>query len=520
MLVSPAMSNKQLPLLETGPLCELQTLSREQLIEQVLLLKKGYSLVTQKIDEIYKRFGVSEAEKLAIKDQLLVIRHTMFGPSSEKRPKPKPEAIAEAQKSAKERGEKNTEPRVLLPSLRYPKAPLRESHVTFEEGKEPCCSLCEAKMKAMGDQTEDAEWVTVTQKTYYVQRQMRQKYRCESCHGDIQTAPLLPRIAPGSAFSDEMAIDVAIAKYCDHIPINRYVKQAERAGLVGVSPQSLIDQTHTLSDFLAPLYQKLKKEIQGEAVLGADETPWKMLEGDETPRWQLWGFFTNTAAYYEAHDTRAAEVAHEFLKTCDAKYLLSDAYCGYSKSTQGTKIKNAFCHAHARRRWKEASPQYPVESQFMLESYDELYTIEREIRDQPPDVKGAVREQRSRPILEAMKKYAVPLWCLPKSSVGKAKNYFLDNWDELSRFLEDGRIPIDNNRSERGLRGPVLGRKNFYGNHSKRGAETMQILYSIIESCKICEVEPHGYLLKTVQEMHQGREPLTPLEFAKKARQS
>jgi transposase len=511
------MNNNQIPLIDTEPLSKLESLSREQLIEQVLWLKKSNALVLKVMDDAFKRYGMTEEERLNLKDQLLIIRHKMYGGSSEKRPKPKPEAIEEVQKKAKARGEKNTDPRVLLPSLRYPKAPLKESHVTFEIGKEPPCCLCEEKLLPMGDQTEDSEWVSVTEKIYYVQRQKRQKYRCENCHGDIKTAPAIPRIAPGSGFSDEMAIDIAIAKYCDHLPINRYVKQVERSGLIGISPQSLIEQTHYLADFLSPLYEKLKKEIQSEAVLGADETPWKMLEGDDRKRWQLWGFFTGTAAYYEAHNTRAAEVAHEFLKNCSARYLLSDAYCGYPKCTRGTTIKNAFCHAHARRRWKEASPEYPTECEFMLEGYDKLTEIEREIKHQSFDVIKSERERRSKPILLEMKEYASNLWCLPKSSVGKARSYFLDYFDELSCFIEDGQVPIDNNRSERGLRGPVLGRKNFYGNHSKRGARTMQVLYSIIESCKLCKVEPHKYFKDAVKAMHQGEDPPTPLESALKS---
>lgn len=515
MLSFQGMSDSQLPLLTVPELTKLDTMTREDLIAQVELYRSAYASVMKAVEENLGKLGALDQEKLALQEQLLIVRHKLFGASSEKRPKPKDEDIERAQKNAKERGEKDLDPRTLLPSLKYPDVPLRESHLTFEEGKEPCCTLCEAKLSPMGDQTEDAEWVSVTQKIYYVQRQKRQKYRCGKCHGNIQTTPGMPRIASGS-FSDEIAVDVAVAKYCDHLPINRYVKQAERRGLKGVSAPSLIDQTHYLSDFLKPIYESIKKEVQASDVLGADETHWKMLEGDETPRWQLWGFFTGKSAYYEAHDTRAAEVAEAFLKGCKTQYLVSDAYSGYYKCTKNTEIRNAFCHSHARRKWKDSELKFPEESKFMLESYDQLYEIEREIKQSEPDKRKAERERRSRPILEAMHKYATELWCLPESGIGKARYYFLKHFHGLSRFLENGRVPIDNNRSERGLRGPVLGRKNFYGNHSKRGAETMQVLYSIIESCKLSKVEPHGYLLATVQSLHGGAEALTPAAFALK----
>jgi transposase len=505
------MNDQQAPLIESQPLSKFDSLSREELLERVKLQESALEEMTQIHRKLLLKLEMPEQEKLAIQDQLLIIRHKLFGRSSEKRP-----SREDIERKAGKK--KDRDPRVLLPSLKYPDAPLKESKITFEPGKEPDCKLCSAKLVPMGEQTENSEWVSVTQKTYFVQRQMRQKLRCGKCHGDIQTAPSVPRIKPGSGFSDEIAIDVAIAKYCDHLPIERYVNQAERGGLKGVNPQSLIEQTHFLADFLEPVYLALKRSIEEAFFLQADETHWKMLEGDETPNWQLWGFFGDECAYYEAHDTRAAAVAGEFIKNCKASYLVSDAYCGYAKCTRGSSVKNVYCNAHARRKWIEAEPRFPKESAPMVAWYGELAAIEKEIKGLPPDVRSAQRNQRSRPIFEQMKKYCEALWCLPKSSLGTAHGYFLNHSVELTRFLEDGRLPMDNNLSERGLRGPVVGRKNYYGNHSKRGARTMQILYSIIESAKLCNVEPFRYLSATVKAIHDGKKPLTPAEFGRKAR--
>jgi transposase len=294
------------------------------------------------------------------------------------------------------------------------------------------------------------------------------------------------------------------------------VNQAERQGLKGVQPQSLIEQTHYLADFLKPIYERLKQSIEKSVYLQADETHWKMLEGDDKHRWQLWGFFGETAAYYEGHDTRASEVASDFIENCKASYLVSDAYSGYKSCTKGTSIKNVFCNAHARRKWTDAEEKFPEEIKPMIEWYQDLAVIEKEIKALPPDVKKAERDLRSKPIFELMKKYCETLWSLPKSLLGIAQAYFLNHYKELTCFLEDGRLPIDNNLSERGLRGPVLGRKNYYGNHSKRGALTMQILYSIIESCKINGVEPHKYILDTVKAIHESKSPLLPSGYAVK----
>jgi len=504
------MSDLQIPLIETPALTMLESLSKEELIKHARVQYDSLELMKKMWQDLLKKLDLPEQERLKIQDQLLIIRHKLYGSSSEKRPSQ--EDIE--RKAEKNKNKKNREPRVLLPSLRYPDVPLRESLVEFEEGKEPNCKLCDGKLTPMSGQTENSEWISVTQKIYYVQRQKRQKLRCCKCHGDIQTAPAIPRIKPGSGFSDEIAIDVAVAKYCDHLPIERYVNQAERGGLKGVSPQSLIEQTHFLADFLQPVYGALKTSLEKSFFLQADETHWKMLEGDDTKNWQLWGFFNQDGAYYEAHNTRAAAVAGDFLKNCDADYLVSDAYCGYAKCTRGTSIKNLYCNAHARRKWIEAETRFPDEVKPMINWYGELYNIEREIKGQPPDVRFSERNLKSKPILEQMKRYCETLWCLPESALGTARGYFLKYYKGLTHFLDDGRLPIDNNLSERGLRGPVVGRKNYYGNHSKRGARTMQILYSIIESCKICNVEPQRYLTEVVRAIHRGEQLFTPSEFA------
>jgi hypothetical protein len=317
----------------------------------------------------------------------------------------------------------------------------------------------------------------------------------------------------GGAFSDEVAIDVAVAKYADHLPIERYVKQAERAGLKGVNPQTLIEQTHFLADFLEPVYLALKQGIEKSYYLNADETTWKMLEGDDRSRWQLWGFFGGNHAYYEAHDTRAGSVVSEFLKNCVAQFVVSDAFSGYGKGVKAAGKKNSYCNAHARRGFTDAEENYP-EATKAIEFYDKIYEIEREIKEAPPELKLKVRQERSLPLMKALRDYAFELNCLPTSAVGHAQNYFLKYWEGLTRFLHDGRLPIDNNLAERGMRGPVLGRKNFYGNHSKRGARTMAILYSLIESCKLNRVEPSRYLKDTVHAIHSGNSVLTPVEYA------
>lgn len=511
--MSSATMRNQPGLLSPETLTKIGNLSKDEIIELVKLQQQSIALLARENERLRKIAKRPRQEALALKDELLIIRHKMFGKSSEKSPDPE-----DVEKESKKRKKaKKRKPPVLLPSLRYPDLPLMESTVEYEKDNEPQCSLCHGKLTAM-NVTENSEYITVTEKTYYITRQMRMKYRCPSCHGDIRTAPGIPRIVKGGAYSDEIAIDVAISKYCDHLPVERYVNQAERAGLIGVSPQSLIEQTHFLADFVEkPVYYRIKGSVQGdEAVLFADETRWNMLEGDEKSSWQMWGFFNERNSYLSATDTRAADVAIDFLKDCKAKYLLSDAYQGYGKAGKKAGKQNAYCNAHARRKFKDAEKSFKEEADPVIEFYRELYKIEKEIKHLAQEEKAKIRHEKSKSIWKDMTVYIQKLHVLPKSSIGKARRYFLKYHAGLKLFLDEGVIPIDNNLSERALRGPVVGRKNYYGNHSRRGAKTTSILLSIVESCKINNVEPRRYLRDTVKAIHEDGAVLTPAEYADK----
>jgi transposase len=125
---------------------------------------------------------------------------------------------------------------------------------------------------------EVSEVLTVTPAVFKINRIKREKLRCSKCYGDVKTAPALPRIVPGGSYSDEMIIDVVVAKYCDLIPIERYAQMAARGGLKDLPPQSLIQLTHYCAAFIRSVYDLIKKELLQRTVLHADETPHRMLE--------------------------------------------------------------------------------------------------------------------------------------------------------------------------------------------------------------------------------------------------
>jgi hypothetical protein len=315
-----------------------------------------------------------------------------------------------------------------------------------------------------------------------------------------------------------MVVDAALSNYCDLIPLERYVQMADRGGVKGLPANSLIQGTHHLADFLLPVYKKIKNQVMSSSVVHADETPHRMLEGDKKSNWYLWGFSTNQSSYFEAQDTRSGSVAGDIIKDSKCEYLMSDVFSGYSKAVSDSniyrrennlpEIKNIYCNAHARRKFKEAEQAFTREAKFFLWCYQKIYRLEKLI-----DFKD--RRIWQRLYYKAMERVGLQIKSgySSKSSLVRAIDYLLKNFDNLTYFLKFKDLPIDNNSQERLMRSPVVGRKTWYGTHSRRGAETNAIMFSLVESCKLNKVNPREYFREIVHAIHEGREIFTPYEY-------
>ena len=199
---------------------------------------------------------------------------------------------------------------------------------------------------------------------------------------------------------------------------------------------------------------------------------------------------------------------------------MSDVYSGYAKAVTDSNIyrkenhfsevKNIYCNAHARRKFKEASMSFTNESKFFIWCYKKIYHLEK--------IKNFKnRRHWQRIYFKSMEKAGLKLKFSysSKSSLVKAVSYFIKNFHELTLFLNFEDLPIDNNAQERLMRNPVIGRKTWYGTHSKRGAETNAVLFSIVESCKINKVNPRDYFRDIVHTIHEKRSIFTPNEYSR-----
>lgn len=488
---------------------KLDSFSKEDLIKKYQLISDELARVVRENYKLRDLKITDSQLRMVLEEQLMDLQDALFGQSSERYKKPEKSKTPSAPK-----------PRVKKPSERYPNIPVRE--ILISMNPVPDCESCGEVMSDSG-MTEDSEQLTVIPKKYEVLLTKRVKYRC-SCHGCIQTAPNPPRITEGSTYSDEMILDVVLSKYCDLIPIERYVAMAGRSGLMDLPPHSLIELTHAFSDFVEKAYDKLKACALSARVLRADETPHKMLEGSDKKSWFLWGFSSEHVCFFECHDTRSGDVASEVLTKSNCEVLMSDVYTGYNKATRIANeirkkenkplIQTSYCNAHARRYFFKSWRPHNKDPEFYLDHYHEIYQLDGQIKGKPPDKILELRAQmKSR--FEAMKiKAHEDIQKYPKDTkMFKATRYPIENYDGLTLFLQYSDVPIDNNSQERLQRGHVVGRKTWYGTHSERGAKTAAVLFSLVESCKLIGVNPREYFKNLVQDLLVGREPYTPKEF-------
>lgn len=447
-----------------------------------------------------------QLELTQIKEQLDGLRHRLFGDSSERRPKDKPE-----KKAAKKTGHG---PRP------QPKLPIEKQRLLLTE-EDRTCSKCGGHLEEIKGETEDAEIIDVIQQCFVLMRQQRQKY---SCGCSIHTTPSPTRHIEGGRYSLRFAVAVAIAKYADHAPLTRQCRIYGRQGL-DIDSQTLWDQIEALAQHLVPAYDKLRAHILGADVVGADETWWRLMEGKakSIKRWWAWSLTTPDAVWHGIAPSRSAEAASQYLGDFEGT-LLVDGYKAYDTlAKRKTVIRLAHCWAHVRRKFLEAEPNYPQCSE-ALELIGQLFELDRDTKD-PSLLEGdakldaererlAKRNAEARPILERLRAWALEQRGLPKSSLRKAIDYMLQYWEGLTVFLDDAYVPLDNNRTERALRGLVIGRKNHYGSRSQRGTEVAALFYSLIETAILNGVDPADYIYTATIFAIEHGEALLPWEFA------
>jgi len=254
---------------------------------------------------------------------------------------------------------------------------------------------------------------------------------------------------------------------------------------------------------------------------------------EKNRKWQAWQLSCALAIYFEIHDSKSADAGARLLAGFSGT-LMVDGAAAYTSLQKDAAFCIANCWSHARRKVLEAKGEAPAQVEEFLDLVGELYAIEREAVRGPPDDDDprlgyrhridleklrVLRDTRSREVTDRIKVWLLEQQCIPGGLLYKKLRYVSSRWTALTRFLDDSRIPLDNNRTEGGYIGLAIGRRNYIGARSKRGTEVAAVFYTIFESARVNGVDGEAYLRYTTAELLAGNEPLLPHGWADQQRQ-
>lgn len=365
---------------------------------------------------------------------------------------------------------------------------------------EPQASVCRCgcTLKRIGEDV--AEKLDYTPGVFSVERHIRGKWVCANCRTLIQ-APVPAQVIDKGIPITGLLAQVLVAKYADHQPLYRQEGIFERAGLA-IARSTLAHWVGMCGVVLQPLVDALKQALLTRPVVHADETPVAMLDpgAGKTHRAYLWSYITGAfepmqAVIYDFAESRAGKHAQDFLGAWRGT-LVCDDYAGY-KALIAQGVTEAGCMAHARRKFFDLHKNH--QSALATEAlpfFGQLYGLERELAHLETKQRWHIRQSRARPIADALHDWLrLQRRQVPEgSAIAKAIDYSLNRWAALTRYLDDGQVPIDNNWVENRIRPVALGRANWLFAGSLRAGKRAAAVMSLIQSAKLNGHNPYAYL--------------------------
>ncbi|WP_208247807.1 IS66 family transposase (plasmid) [Rhizobium sp. T1470] len=511
------------------------------------------------VEELMARIAALQAENrqltervVKLEEELVLARLHRFAPKSEKhvdRLFDEAEQVADEDDAGGDNGEVVDLPDTGFAAIEKPEGkkrgrkPLPEhlprEHVEYDlADDQKACPCCRHQMHRMGEAVTEQLHIEVKAK---VLQNVRLKYACRHCdrtgiNTPVVLAPMPAQPLPGSIATASTLAFALVHKYVDGTPLYRLAQAFERAG-VPVSRGALGHWVIGSSErHLSRIYDALKSRLRSQAIIHGDETTVQVLkekDREATSTSFMW-------AYRSGEDSDEPIVLLDYQPGRGQIYpqaflgdyhgiLMSDGYSAWRTLAGATHLG---CMAHSRRRFVDALKARkkgggPPEQ--ALKFFEQIYRIESQARNAKPD-KGETqadcirrfRQQHSVPILNALKVWLndIAPKVLPDSKIGDAVSYTLNQWDYLTRYTEDARMPIDNNLLERDIRIFATGRKSWLFSDTVDGARASAVVYSLMLTCRACGIEPLAYLRHVLTELPQRATDsditdLLPFNFAK-----
>lgn len=391
---------------------------------------------------------------------------------------------------------------------RTPLPPELPRTVIRHEPDQTTCS-CGCALRRIGEDI--SEKLDYQPGAFTVEQHVRGKWVCDQCE-TLTQAPVAPHVIDKGLPSTGLLAQVLVAKYADHLPLYRQEKIFGRAGLV-LPRSTLAGWVGRCGVALQPLVDALRDTLHQQNVLHADETPVPMLAPGKkkTHRAYVWAYASTSfsalnAVVYEFAPSRSGEHARRFLQGWQGK-LVCDDFAGYKAGfKQG--ITEIGCMAHARRKFFDLHASNKSElAEYALQQIGKLYELERQAKALLPEQRQQLRQDQAKPLLDAFHQWLMlQRQKVPNgSAIAKAIDYSLKRWQALTRYCDDGEIPIDNNQVENQIRPWALGRSNWLFAGSLRSGQRAAAVMSLIQSAKLNGHDPYAYLKDVLERLPTQR---------------
>lgn len=473
-----------------------------------------------------ERAAQLEAENTQLREQLkeaqaliAQFKRELFGPKADKLTAEQEEQLkalnkdlqAEAQRPASvsdhvlEREDRAAGRRRQRRQGRHPLPEHLETVTVTIEPEEKICPCCGKPLERIGEEV--SEEIDLIPAKLIRRCTIRPKYACRCGQAGVKIAPLPPRLIPQSRMGLGLATYILLSRFDDHLSFYRLEQQfRERHGIV-IPRQQMVQWVEQIAVWLRPVYDAMWRQMLGGDYLQIDETPVRVLDPDvegKAARGYLWFYAVPGGDVILDFDrSRALKVVQERLKDFTGT-IQTDAYEVYrSLERKESQIERIGCLAHSRRRFYAALQQNLPDAVWFISQIRLLYRIEDEARELGPSERHVLRQRQAPAIWELLKAKASELQpkFLPKSTIGSAIRYFLDEYDALTGYLRDGRYEIDNNLVENSIRPSAVGKKRWlFIGHPDAGWRSA-VIYSIIVSCRRRGLNPQVYLTDVLRRL-------------------
>ena len=477
----------------------------ETLPDDPIALKKIILELQKKNDFLMEQFRLARQKRFGASSEASPVQGDIFNEA---------EQAADSVEEAPETKEIASHTRKKPVRAPLPKDLPRETRIIDLPEAEKVCDCCQGPLHEMGNETR--EQLAFVPASIKVIETIRLKYSCRACEKDnttttVKIAPPPASPIPKGIATASLLAHIIINKYQYALPLYRQETLFKNYG-IDLSRKTMADWVIKCASLAQPIVHRLKYYLLSERIIHADETPLKVIESDKQKNY-MWVYCTGTDSpipeavaknivLYDFQNSRGAVCPQNYLGNYRG-YLQVDGYSAY-ESTQAELVG---CMAHARRKFVEAQKAQPKgktgKADWALNHIQKLYALESQIKEMSAEQKLIQRQQHAAPLLIKFKDWLDQslLTVAPKSALGMALVYCANQWTKLIRYVEDGRLSIDNNRAERAIKPFVIGRKNWLFSNTTSGANASAVLYSLIETAKANGIEPLSYLRRLFDEL-------------------